>query len=200
LAVPAEPIWQMSVEQYHAIIEAGILTDDDPIELLEGWLVLKMSKKPPHRVVTGLIGEALRGLIGHNWYVDLQEPITTTDSEPEPDIAVIRGNRLDYLERHPGPREVGLVIEVAEATLTRDQQTKKRIYARAGIPVYWIVNLVKQQVEVYTQPMRTGKQPTYRRQQVYDIDGEVPVVLDGVDIGRLAVKEILPFVVTTQAV
>src|SRR5438105_9467158 len=102
LAVPTEPIFRLSVDQYHAMIHAGILTDDDPVELLEGWLVAKMPKNPPHRAVTRLIRQVLERLVPAEWYVDSQEPITTDDSEPEPDVVVVRGETRHYLDRHPG--------------------------------------------------------------------------------------------------
>ncbi len=75
------------------MIDAGILTEDHPIELLEGWLVPRMPKNPSHRLATGLIRETLEGLLPDDWYVDSQEPITTLDSEPEPDVVVVKGPR-----------------------------------------------------------------------------------------------------------
>lgn len=198
-AVPRDLIWRISVEQYHHMIRTGILTSDDPVELLEGWLVFKMPKNPPHRVVTYLLRRLLERLLPEGWYVDSQEPITTIDSEPEPDIAVVRGTALEYFDRHPGPQEVALVIEVADATLARDRLIKKRIYARAGIPIYWVVNLVKQQVEVYTQPTLTGKQPDYYQRTIYRTTDSIPVLLDGVEIGQIPVREILPPMPTTPA-
>lgn len=191
-ATPKEPIWPMRVEQYHAMIRAGILTDDDPIELLEGLLVLKMAKNPRHRVVTGLVRQALEQVITKSWYVDSQEPITTIDSEPEPDGTVVRGNRLDYLDYHPSPADIALVVEVSDATLRRDRGTKKRIYARAGIPVYWIVNLVQNQVEVYTGPVKTTEPPEYQQRKVYKAGDSLPVLLDGVEIAQIAVDSLLP--------
>src|SRR5215212_4614695 len=119
-ALPTEYIWRMSVAQYHAMIQAGILTEEDPIEFLEGWLVQRMPKNPAHRMVTLLLRKALDRLIPPGWYVDSQEPITTGDSEPEPDIVIVRGSTTDYPDRHPGARDVGLVVEIAEATLRRD--------------------------------------------------------------------------------
>ncbi len=136
------------------MIRAGILTDDDPVELLDGWLVSKMPKNPPHCVVTRLIRQALERLVPAAWYVDTQEPLTTADSEPEPDVVVVRGETRQYLDRHPGPEDVGLVVEVADTTLQRDRTSKKRLYARAGIPVYWIVNLPESRCEVYSEPVR----------------------------------------------
>ena len=192
LAVPTEPIWRLSVEQYHAMIQAGILTDDDPVELLEGWLVAKMPRNPPHRLATQLTREALARLVPTNWYVDAQEPLTTANSEPEPDVMVVRGERRQYLNRHPGPREVALVVEVADTTLQRDRRAKKRLYAQAGIPVYWLINLVENQCEVYTDPSGPAEQPDYRQRQDYGRADTVPFVLEGQTIGQLAAQELLP--------
>src|SRR5437660_1033177 len=100
--VPDAPIWRLSVEQYHRMIETGILTEDDPVELLDGWLVQKARKKPPHSQATRLTRTALARLIPPGWFVDSQEPITTASSEPEPDVLVIRGDLSQYRERHPG--------------------------------------------------------------------------------------------------
>src|SRR5437762_1298817 len=106
-----EPVFRLSVEQYHTMIETGVLTDDDPVELLEGVLVFKMPKKPPHRYVVQTAQDVIRAILPAGWGYQAQEPITLQDGEPEPDGAVIRGSQHDYLSRHPGPADVALVIE-----------------------------------------------------------------------------------------
>jgi Uma2 family endonuclease len=121
--VPSEPIARLSVEQYQRMGQAGILTPDDDVELLEGWLVLKMTKNPPHRIATRKVRVALEALVTEGWYVDTQEPIVTSDSEPEPDVAIIRGRTEDYPDRNPSADCVGLVVEVADRTLLRDRRT-----------------------------------------------------------------------------
>ena len=192
ITVPIDVIWRLSVDQYHAMIQAGILTEDDPVELLEGWLVTKMSKNPKHRVVTQLVREAIAQLLPSGWYVDAQEPVTTQDSEPEPDVAVVRGNRRQYFDRHPGPQDIALVVEVADSSLQRDRTLKKRIYAAAGISLYWIVNLLANQIEVYSDPSGPHEQPDYRQQQNYGLEDAVPIIIDGQEVSRLAVKDLLP--------
>lgn len=189
---PTDLLWRISVAKYHQMIEAGILTDDDPVELLEGLLVKKMSKNPPHRFVTGLIRQLLGQLITTGWYVDAQEPITTADSEPEPDISVIRGSRFDYIHHHPAPENTALLIEVADTTLRRDRGRKKRLYARAGIPFYWIVNLIDLQVEVYSEPDPHRAQPDYRQRRLYRGAETLAVILDGTEAGQILVSDILP--------
>ncbi len=190
--VSADTIWRLRVEQYHAMIQADILTEDDPVELLEGWLVTKMPKNPRHRVVTQLTREALAQVLPSGWYVDAQEPITTADSEPEPDIVVVQGNRREYLDRHPGPQDVALVIEVADSSLQRDRSSKKRLYAAAAIAEYWIINLIDNQFEVYTDPSGSGAQADYRQSHSYTLSDTVPVVLEGRKVGHLSVQDLLP--------
>jgi hypothetical protein len=75
LAVPTEPVWRFSVPQYHQMIRLGILTEDDPVELLEGWIIHKMPKNPPHRAATKLTRNALEEIVPEGWYVDAQEPL-----------------------------------------------------------------------------------------------------------------------------
>lgn len=192
LIVPTEPIWRFSVAQYHQMIHLGILTDDDPVELLEGWIIQKMPKNPPHRAATKLTRTALEAIVPSGWYVDAQEPITLEDSEPEPDVVIVRGNTRDYLDRHPGSQDLALVIEISDSTLERDRTSKKRLYARAGIPVYWIVNLPEQKLEVYTEPINLAAVPTYQQRQDYSLLEQVTVIIEEQIIGRLTVQNLLP--------
>lgn len=190
-AVPTEPVWRLSVQQYHRMIESGILTKDDPVELLEGWIVYKMPKNPPHRIATKLTRNALESIVPSGWYVDGQEPITLEDSEPEPDVVVIRGDTHDYLDRHPSASDVALIVVIADTTLDRDRTFKKRLYARAGIPIYWILNLTEQQLEVYTNPITTIEEPTYQQHKYYPSSDQVPVVI-AEEVASLNVKSLLP--------
>jgi Uma2 family endonuclease len=172
------------------MVRLGILSDDDPVELLEGWLVYKMPKNPPHRATTKLTLNGLEAIISGDWYVDTQEPITLIDSEPEPDVVIVRGNTRNYLDRHPGAEDITLVIEVSDTTLERDRTSKKRLYGRAGIPVYWIINLPEQQIEVYSEPVI--EEATYQHRQDYALSDKVPVAIAGQIIGHLSVGDLLP--------
>jgi Uma2 family endonuclease len=118
--------------------------------------------------------------------------ITLADSEPEPDFAVVRGTAADYENRHPGAADVGLVIEVANSSLLRDQRDKTHIYARGGIVCYWIVNLVDSRVEVYIQPSGPTAVPSYGSFQTYQPADSVPLILDGNAVGAIAVADLLP--------
>jgi Uma2 family endonuclease len=191
-AVPDVPIFRLSVAQYRAMAELGILTEEDPVELLEGWLVQKLTKNPPHTVACHLMQEALRPLLPAGWFIAAQAQVTTLDSVPEPDLAVARGQIRDYLDRHPGSPDVALLVEVADSSLSQDQGIKKRLYARSGFPAYWIVNLVDHRIEVYADPTGPAEVPDYRQRRDYGPDDSIPVVLDGVEVGSLPAAELWP--------
>jgi Uma2 family endonuclease len=106
---------------------------------------------------------------------------------PEPDAAAVRGTRRDYTDHHPSQRDVGLVVEVSDTSLAKDRR-RTRVYGAGGIPVYWIINLVDRQVEVYTSPTSDG----YGLMQIYKLGENVPVVLDGIVVGYVAVADLLP--------
>lgn len=188
LALPPEPVLPFTVEQYHAMIQRGVLESGVPIELLEGWLVNQMTKSPRHRAATRKTRISLERVTPKGWSVDPQEAITTGDSEPKPDVSIVRGDTSEMLDRHPGPSEVGLVVEVADTSLERDRGWKKRIYASAGIPEYWIINLVDNCVEMFSKP--AGNK--FENSQVFRAGEELPVVLDGQKIGLIAVDDVLP--------
>jgi Uma2 family endonuclease len=189
-AIPTELVWRLSVAQYQQMVRNGILTEDDPVELLEGWLIPKMPKSPQHRTATRLTRTVLERMIPAGWYVDSQEPITTGDSEPEPDVVIVRGEPGDYAARHPGPANVALVVEVSDTPLQRDRTVKSRLYAAAGLPSYWIVNLVDRRVEMYSSP--SGSPAAYQRVQTHNPGDSIAVTIDGATIGHVAVTDLLP--------
>ena len=192
LAVPEDFIWRLSVEQYHAMIHAGILTEADPVELLEGWLIPKMPKNPPHGLAIDLAREILTRLLPNGWHVKSQDPLTLADSEPEPDVLVVRGERRQYRDKHPGAAEVWLLIEVSDTTLARDRGLKKRTYARAAVPVYWIINLVENQLEVYTAPSGATETPDYGERRAYALTEAVPLVIEEQELAFIPVRELFP--------
>lgn len=188
---PILPLRQFTVAEYHRMIETRVLTEDDPVELLEGWIVQKIPRNPPHDGTVALTNKALSRRLPPGWHVRIQSAITTSDSEPEPDLAVARGVEEDYLVRHPGPADLALVVEVADSTLDRDREEKARIYARAGIRAYWIVNLVDRRVEVYTDPSGAVALPAYRNPAHHDRNAMLPLNIDG-DALSIPVLELLP--------
>ena len=198
VSVPAAPVaptvtlWRWSVDKYHEMVRAGIIGEDDHVELLEGWIVKKMTKSPLHRTVTGLLRDCLQRVIPAGWFVDSQDPVTLAASEPEPDVVLVRGSRLDYLDHHPGPGDVALVAEVSDSGLSRDRVFKKSIYAAAGIAVYWVVNLVDRRLEVYSGCTSSASASDYTRCDCFSAGDKVPLVVDGQTVAEIPVAAILP--------
>jgi Uma2 family endonuclease len=175
------------------MIDAGILREGDRHELLNGWIVLKMTRNPPHDLSLSLVERELELRLPAGWFRRIQSAVTASnDSEPEPDAAVVRGDRRDYGHRHPGPQDMGLAVEVSDSTLAQDRTVKLPIYARARVPVYWIVNLPDMRVEVYTDPTGPDPAPAYRQRRDFGPADEVPLVLDGTEVGRIPVRDLLP--------
>ena len=190
--IPSLPVRKFTVDEYHLMAKAGVFVDGDPFELLEGWIVPKMTRNPPHDVTIQIIDYALRDHLPTGWSVRIQCAITTGDSEPEPDIAVVQGSTRAYLRRHPGPADIALLVEVADSTLARDRADKGRLYARAGIGSYWIVNLVDGQVEVYTQPSGPTDLPSYHQRHDHGIDETVSLLIEGREVASIPVRHLLP--------
>jgi len=153
-----------TVEQFHQLLAIGFLRDGDPVELIDGVLMRKnraavgenaMTHGRRHAVVVTRIQRMLeRGSAG-NFHVRVQLPVTLSDrSEPEPDIALVRGMDTDYLKSHPRSSDALLIVEVADSSLDYDRETKGRLYAAAGVTPYWIANLVDDQIEVFESPQR----------------------------------------------
>lgn len=153
---PAYVQRRIHVTEYARMIEAGILGEDDRVELLEGVLVEMSPQGPPHaRVITRLNQALVRGL-PQEFIVLPQLPLTLGDySEPEPDLAVVRASEGDSKTHHP--RSALLVIEVSGESLRKDRGIKGAIYAAAGVPHYWIVNVEAENVEVYGDPDRAAR-------------------------------------------
>jgi Uma2 family endonuclease len=183
---------RFSVAEYHKLIEIGILTEDDNLELLDGYLVHKMSRNPPHDAALQLIQETLPRLLPPGWCLRMQSAITLSGSELEPDAAIVRGNARTYSTNHPGPTDIGLVIEVSDSTLDGDRIDKGRIYAEAGIMCYWIVNLVDRQIEVYTLPSGATATPAFAHRQDYPLGADVTLRLDAAAVANIPVRELLP--------
>jgi Uma2 family endonuclease len=169
----------------------GFLLDGDPVELLEGLLVKKITVSPSHRLATHRVRLAFEAVAPSGCYVDAPSPVTLQRSEPEPDVVVVRGAAGDYPDRHPGPQDLLLVVEVSDSSLRRDQGLKKVMYAKAAIPVYWIVNLIDRRVEAYSDPTGAVEQPNYRLHRDFDEADHVPVVIEGREVARIPVRDVL---------
>jgi Uma2 family endonuclease len=196
-ADPLDRLYRMPLDVYDRAVELGLLGPDDKVVLLDGLLVNKMGRNPPHVVSAYLTAHALERAVPPGWFVKKEDPVALPtgalrrDSEPEPDVAVVRGTIYDYQSRHPGPPDTALLVEVADSSLSEDRKGLGR-YARAGIPVAWIVNVNARTVEVFSDPTGPVEPARYQEAVTFGEGDTVPVVLDGQEVGRIAVRDLLP--------
>jgi len=177
--------------QYHQLVQYGIVQEGEPVELLEGFLVEKSTRNPPHESSLRRLTVRLARRLPHGWYLQIQGALSLGDSEPEPDAAVLRGDETTCDGRLPNATDFGIVIEVSDSSLAFDRNDKSRIYARAGIPSYWIVNIVEARIEVYADPEAEGLSPKYAKRTDYPVGQSVPILLDDVIVGTIAVFDLL---------
>jgi Uma2 family endonuclease len=150
---PVPECGQYSAERYFELAECGIIAPDDHVELLEGLIVAMAPQSPPHCATITRVQQALQGKLGLDVVVRVQMSfLAGPRSVPEPDIAVVPGRAEDYFDKHPS--RAHLIVEVAQSSVIQDRITKAAIYARAGIPCYWIVNVRDRCVEVFRGPDR----------------------------------------------
>lgn len=190
-SIPPLPVRPFTLDEYHRMIAARILTEADDVELLEGWIVPKVVRTPLHDTALDKAGDAIREHLPEGWRIRDQKAITLSDSEPEPDLAVVRAPVTRYRDHHPGPEDIALLIEVAVASLNEDRVVKGRMYARARISCYWIVNLVDGWIEVYSDPDATSSLPCYRQRKDHITGMDIPLTLPGAASVLVPVDEIL---------
>lgn len=178
---------QWTREEYHRMLDAGILAEDDAIELLNGQIFAMSPQRPPHTTATKRTYDYLKPLLLGGADVRSQSPIALSPaSEPEPDIAVVEIDVLEYSDRHPQPNEIFLLIEVADSTLTRDLGEKAKAYAQANVQDYWVVDVRERVIHVFRQP--SGN--TYQQKQILS-EGDVLSLLAFPDI-NVAIDQMLP--------
>ena len=158
----------ITVDQYHKMVQHGILPEDGTVELLRGVLVRKdrsgpgedaMGHSPLHKLVVALLSALAVRINGPHCHMQIQLPVSCPpDGEPEPDASIVRGTPRDYPDRIPGPGDVSCVIEASHSSLGRDREDKLPIYAAAGIPQYVLINLMNNTVEVYSDPDPVAEQ------------------------------------------
>jgi Uma2 family endonuclease len=181
-------------EEYDDLVAQGVLTPDDKVELIEGEIIPRMPQNVPHRVAQSLAALALRRVFADGYYVAEAAPFAAgDDSEPEPDLAVIPGQPRDLMRTGQHPSRAVLVVEISDTTLAFDRRRKARLYARAGIPEYWIDNLRDRVLEVYRDPDTDPHNPADARYLTHFVrrEGETISPLAAPD-SEIAVADLLP--------
>ncbi len=177
---------RFTVDDYEQMVEYGILNENDRVELIRGEIVTKMPIGDSHVACVNRLNRLFSRRVGDSAIVSIQNPIRLPDSEPEPNLALLRSRKDFYASGKPRPDDVFLIIEVADTTLEYDREEKRSLYAEAGVPEYWIVNLIDDCLEVHRQPQPDGRfaevNPLYAGQEI-----EI-IAIPGVSV---AVAEIL---------
>jgi Uma2 family endonuclease len=181
---------RLSVAEYHRMGELGLFKPDERLELIHGLLVEKPVVTPPHAFAVTKLLKVLEKVVSSRLVVRIQMPVTLSDSEPEPDVCVARLTESEYFDRHPQPADIHLIVEVAVSSLAFDQGEKLGLYAANGVEAYWIVNLVDKRLEVYTGPQR-GNPPSFLKVQHFAQGATVPITLGGVELGSVAVSDVI---------
>ena len=168
-----------TLAEYHHVVDAGVL-DDQPVELLAGEIAVMSPEGVPHASISTEAGEYLTLLLAEHAQVRQAKPITLSavNSEPDPDLAIVRRSPQQYRDHHPYPDDVLWLVEYANTSLSKDLDEKKRLYAEAGIPEYWVVNLRDMTLMVFRDP-GAG---TYRTEQPLDSGVIHPLALPGVAV------------------
>jgi Uma2 family endonuclease len=193
LASPLDHAHPLKADRYFAMIATGVLGKKDRVYLWKGRLVEKMTKGRPHVFAVGSLYETLFTLTPAGWYVEQEQPLMIGDeSVPEPDLMIVRGTRRDHVQKPPSAADLALLVEVADSSLAEDLGDVLQTYAAHSIPTYWVVNLRARRVEVYRDPTGPVEKPFYRTAHLYGPNDEVPVEIDGREVGRIAVASILP--------
>jgi len=186
------PTHLLTLDRYLKMVEAGIFDEKEPIFLWKGRLVEKMTKGMPHNNGSAAINTAMVRVVPVGWHVRPEQPVAMfPGSMPEPDLTVVRSEIRDYPLRYPTPGDVALVVEVADSSLRMDSGEVMEAYARGAIPVYWIVNIPRRRIEVYSRPTGPADRSTYLERREFGLGDEIPVVLDGREVGRIAASDVL---------
>lgn len=147
----------ISAREYYKMAEVGILKPEDDIELINGEIIKMSPIGSKHPAYIDLLDELLKDLLGKKVQVRVQSSVRLDDySEPEPDLMILKRRKDFYINRIPTPKDVYLIIEVANSTLEKDRKIKAPLFAKAGIPEYWILNIPDKQLECYSSP-KSGK-------------------------------------------
>lgn len=178
--------FKWSIERYHRLIETGILTEDDRVELIFGKIVCRSPVGKAHAVCVNKLNRFFYRRFIDSYILRSENPITLADrSEPEPDYVIAQLRPDNYLESHPGPADILLIIEVSEQTLKYDREEKSKLYGAAGIQEYWVINLVDRQVEQFLEPIPgKGFQQRYVWQEKESFKSSL--------VSEVSVDELLP--------
>ncbi|MFM7408214.1 MAG: Uma2 family endonuclease [Cuspidothrix sp.] len=178
-----------TVDEYHRMAKAGRFEPSERVELLEGKIIWMVAKGTTHRSAVGRTDKLLQNRLENRAFIAIQDPVKLNErSEPEPDVAIVKIDPLDYADHHPAPDEIYFIIEVADSSLKLDTEVKAKAYSQAEIKDYWVLDVVKRELIVFRNPTAEG----YQNQEIFTEYQKISP-LDFPDV-EIIVSEMLPLV------
>ncbi len=194
-SLPEGSPYRLSADDYFRMVEADVFPPDRHVGLWKGQLYEKRAKKLRHGGAQSKIAATLWSVLSRDWCVWIESPILVDDfTAPVPDLCLLRGDPDVYTRRGSSPKlgEIGLVIEVADSSLRENPTETLSVYARAGLPSYWVVNLVARRIEVFSAPEIVGAIAKYATVASLEPEMAVPLMLDGREVALIPVRDLLP--------
>jgi Uma2 family endonuclease len=186
---PPANLYRLTVAEYDRILHSGAIPKEDKVELIEGLIVHKESPDRSYPLAAKQAMLALLRVIPPGWHVASEKPVVASKwSKPEPDLAVVKGQARDYLERDITASDVALVVKIARTHLEQDRGIMAQVYASSGIPAYWLLNLAEERIEAYSNPA----EGQYQVRTDYQFGQDVRLVVQGIDAGTIPVTDVLP--------
>ena len=179
------------MDEYRRRAALGRLGSSSDFELLEGVVVPKARQSLRHEAALEKLQDVLR-VVPEGWQIRVQQPLMLCNSQPEPDVAIVRKTLDDYATSPPQAEDTVVVIEAADTSLLMDRRLKARVCARAGILNYWLLNLLDSQLEVFTNPSGLVPMPGYQEQRIYRIEDRISLVLGLDDLGTIRIGDLIP--------
>jgi Uma2 family endonuclease len=186
------PRRDLGVDEYRQKAALGELGESSPEELLEGNIVRKERQSLRHEASLEVLQQLFKVMLPEGMHTRIQQPLDLAESRPEPDVAVVSNTLDNYAVRHPTSKEIAMIVEVADASLLKDRRLKARIYSRAGILTYWLLNLMDSQLEVFTNPSGPVPMPGYQEHRVYRIEDRISLVIGLNDVGTIRIGNLIP--------
>lgn len=191
--VPQFPQRRFTVKEYQSLMKSGALHPALNTELVEGWVVEKMVRDAVHDATLQVVIDALQERIGKEWKLRIQSATQMDDGQPEPDLAVVPGPSRRFQDMHPRPIDIGLLVEISNATVSYDRGPKMRDYARNNVTRYWLVNINERQVEEYTDPTGPTDCPEFKTRRIYREGDSITLTVRNQTFGLVPVSELMPW-------
>ena len=188
----ADPeLYVFTAEVFERMIAADVFADGDRVELWDGRITIKVAKNKPHWLSSNKTYFALTRILPPGWHPGSENPIRLDPKRvPLPNLVVLRGAFDDYIDRDPTVADVGLIVELADSSIRYDTTTKLAGYAEVGVPAYWVVNLIKNVIQTYAEPVPAERR--YAQEATYAVGQAVPLRLDGVTVAEIPAVDLLP--------